>query len=62
LLDRAPRLGAVTVADAAQLDGQLLGVQQLPSEQTAERDLGGGDQAEIGVFDAVDLSFRTARQ
>ena len=44
-----PGLGAETVADAAELDGQLFGVEDLLGQMPAERDLGRGDQAQVGV-------------
>ena len=56
------RLGAEAVADAAQLDRQRIGVERLVGVEPAERDLRGPDQAEFGVFDAVDLRLRPARQ
>ena len=54
------RLGAETVADAAQLDRQLLGLDDLPCIQAAERDLGRGHQIQVMILDAVDLRLRPA--
>ncbi len=53
-------LGAETMADAAELDRQPLGVDRLPGQHSAQGDLGRGHQAQVGVLDAVDLRFRPA--
>jgi len=57
-----PGLGAEAMAHAAELDGQLLGVEDLPGQHPAQRDLGRGHQAQIGPLDAVDLGLRAARK
>ena len=45
-------LGAEAVADAAELDRQLFGVEHLAGVQAAERDLGRGDEAQV-VFSTL---------
>ena len=61
---RSPPRGAgfraEAVADPAQLDRQLLSLDDLAREQATQRDFGGGDQVQIGVLDTVDLGFRPA--
>ena len=52
--------GAEAMADAAELQRQALGIDRLAGQHPAERDLGRGHQAQIGVFDAVDLRLRPA--
>ena len=54
-------LRAETVAQAADLDRQPLGVNNLLGQPAAERDLGRGDQAQVAIFNAVNLRFRTTR-
>ena len=53
--------GAVAMADAAELDRQFFGFDDLAGVEAAERDLGRGDEIQIVIFDAVDLRFRSAR-
>ena len=48
------------MAEPAQSDGQLFFVEYLIGIQSAERNLGGPNQTQIGFLDAIDLSFRTA--
>ena len=53
-------LGAETMADAAELDRQPLGVDRLAGQHSAQGDFGRGHQAQVGVLDAVDLRLRPA--
>ena len=50
--------GAEAMADAAELERQLLLLKHLPGHQPAQGNLGRGHQAQVGVFDAVDLRLR----
>ena len=53
-------LGAETMADAAELQRQRFGVEDLAGQHAAQRDLGRGHQAQVAVLDAVDLRLRPA--
>ena len=54
-------LGAEAVRQADVLDRQLQFVEDLVAVHAAERDLGRGDEAQVGVRQAVDLRLRAAR-
>ena len=53
-------LRSETMADPDQLQRQLLRFQNLVVVHPPERDLGGGDQVQFGVLDAVDLGLWTS--
>ena len=55
---RRAGLGAEAVREADVLDRQLGLVEDLVGVHPAEGDLGGADQAEVGVLDRVDLGLR----
>ena len=55
---RRPGLGAEAVRQADVLERQSRLVEDLVAVHAAERDLGRGDQAQVGVGDAVDLRLR----
>ncbi len=54
------RFRTETVTDAAQLDGQLFGIEDIARHQSTEWDFGRGDQVQVRVLDTVDLCFGTA--
>ena len=51
----SPGLGAETMRQADVLDRQVQLVEDLVAVHAAQRDLGRGDQAQVGVGEAVDL-------
>ena len=53
-------LRAVAVANAAIFERQPLGVDDLIREQSAQRDLGRGHQAQVAIGNAIDLRFGPA--
>ena len=55
---RRAGLGAEAVREADVLQGQVGLVEDLVGVHPAQRDLGGADQAEVGVLDRVDLRLR----
>ena len=58
---RGARFRTEAVADAAELQRELLRVDRLVGEKTAEGDLRRRDKAQVGVFDRIDLRFVAAR-
>ncbi len=55
-------LGPEAMRQPDVLDGQVRLVEDLVGVHSAQRDLGGADQAEVGVLDRVDLRFDPARR
>ena len=55
-------LGAEAMRQPDVLDRQVRLVEDLVGEHSAQRDLGGADQAEVGVFDRIDLRLVPARR
>ena len=56
-----PGLGAEAVADAADLERQFVGLEDPLVKRAAERDLGRGDEREVGAGDRVDLRLVATR-
>ncbi len=56
-----PGLGAEAVADAADLERQFVGLEDPLVKCAAERDLGRGDEREVGAGDRVDLRLVATR-
>ena len=58
---RGARFRTEAVADAAELQRELLRVDRLVGEKSAEGDFRRRDEAQVGIFDRIDLRFVPAR-